>query len=187
MEETSNLAGSARSCHSSITWFQSTSQSCSLSSPMMLCLENLLKSYTCITNVDFWREDFDIWEKIIQVRRLSYFTFFSFLFSSLPVSVFPSCVDYLLLSWLVSPVPRYHHPSPCKSQCFPLVFCQVILIVYVKRSNPVPCVFPVLPVGFGLLPMPFWICLPFVWTVCMIMDLGLPHPIVSLFILRWTD
>lgn len=60
---TSNLAGAARSFHSSITWFQSTSQSCSLSSPMMLCLEKRLKSNTCITAVDSERDDLEIWAR----------------------------------------------------------------------------------------------------------------------------
>lgn len=60
---TSNLAGAARSFHSSMTWFQSTSQSFSLSSPMMLCLEKRLKSNTCITTVDSSREDLEIWDR----------------------------------------------------------------------------------------------------------------------------
>lgn len=36
---------------------------------MMLCLENLLKSNTCITAVEFSREDLDIWEQIAQINK----------------------------------------------------------------------------------------------------------------------
>lgn len=36
---------------------------------MMLCLENLLKSNTCITAVEFSREDLDIWEQITQISE----------------------------------------------------------------------------------------------------------------------
>lgn len=36
---------------------------------MMLCLENLLKSNTCITAVELSREDLDIWEQIIQINK----------------------------------------------------------------------------------------------------------------------
>lgn len=64
--QTSNLAGSARSRHSSMTWFQSTLQSSSLSSPMMLCLEKRLKSNTCITAVESRREDLEIWAEDVR-------------------------------------------------------------------------------------------------------------------------
>lgn len=70
--KTSNLAGGARSRHSSITWFQSTSLSCSLSSPMMLCLWNLLKSKTCITTVEFRREDLEICKRMFGQQQTGF-------------------------------------------------------------------------------------------------------------------